>query len=79
VSNRISLLTTSTTSSIGVSAGTVTVTFPTTDAGATARRSGVGFATKTRPPGRFGCGQSNPIALAANYLVSVRVAEWQTR
>ena len=39
VSNRISLLTMSTTSSIGVSAGTVTVTFPTIDAVTAARRS----------------------------------------
>ena len=57
--NRISLLTMSTTSSIGVSAGTVTVTFPTIDAVTAARRS-------IRQPVPFGCEQANPIALAAN-------------
>src|SRR6202012_2726444 len=42
VSNRISLLTTSTTSSTGVSVGTVTVIFPTIVTGAAARRLRLG-------------------------------------
>jgi hypothetical protein len=70
VSNLISLLTTSTTSSTGVSVGTVTVTFPTIATGVAARRlrSASPQAMVFTPPARVGFGreQANPIALAAN-------------
>jgi hypothetical protein len=70
VSNLISLLTTSTTSSTGVSVGTVTVTFPTiaTDPAARRLRSASPQAGVFTPPAGAGFGreQADPIALAAN-------------